>query len=481
MEKALTFDDVALVPQYTTAKSRKNIDLRSRFTRNIYLNTPLISSCMDTVTEDQMCIAMARKGGIGILHRYCSIEEQVEMVRKVKRAQNIIIENPYTINKEYTLQETLEYMNHKKVNTLIITSENNSYRGMLDKHFLEDQIRRYDPSKNMKLKNFPNLTREVPMLDPDFQITTAIELMSISGNKKLPIIDQNNNNKLLGLITLKDIENKSKYPLMSLDDKGRLLVGVAIGIRDDYLERLEQLVKAEADVVVLDTAYGNSEQVITVLKRVKQIYSDIDFIVGNVCSGEGYKNLVEAGADGVRLGIGSSIICSTRLVSGFGMPQITALLECKKVKDQYNYDVPIISDGGIKKSGDVVKALVAGADTIMMGTGLSGTDQSAGKIIYKNGVKGKVVRGMAGTFANLSKAERTNTLANNDEPFDIPAEGIDSFVEYKGSVYDILDKYINGIKSGVSYGGGTLEKLKKVRMVEISSAGKAESGVKEFL
>lgn len=479
MEKALTFDDVALVPQYTTAKSRKNIDLRSKFTRNIYLNTPLISSCMDSVTEDQMCIAMARKGGIGILHRYCSIEEQVEMVRKVKRAQNIIIENPYTISKDYTLQETLDYMNQKKVNTLIITTEDKRYRGMLDKHFLEDQIRRYDQSKNMKLKSFPNLTREVPILDPDFQITNAIELMSVSGNKKLPIIDQDS--KLLGLITLKDIENKSKYPLMSLDNKGRLLVGVAVGIRDDYLERLEKLIEAEADVVVLDTAYGNSDQVITVLKQVKELYPDIDFIVGNVCSGEGYKNLVEAGADGVRLGIGSSRICSTRLVSGFGMPQITALLECKKVKDQYNYDVPIISDGGIKKSGDIVKAIVAGADTIMMGTGLSGTDQSAGKIIYKNGVKGKVVRGMAGTFANLSKAERTNTLADNDEPFDIPAEGIDSFVEYKGSVYDILDKYINGIKSGVSYGGGTLEQLKKVRMVEISSAGKAESGVKEFL
>lgn len=504
-EEALTFDDICLEPRYTTAKSRKNISLRSQFTRKIQLNTPLVSSCMDTVSEDKMCIAMARKGGIGILHRYCGIDEQVNMLNRVKRAQNIIIEHPYTIGKNNTVKDAIEKMNKCKVDTLVVV-EGNFYIGFINKKYIEMIENDYE-----KLYNLDMIEKIEPLINSITKSGISASLSPLKGNKpdylnedgelilaeisqimikknisKIPIVDINYNVK--GLITLKDIKNKLRYPLMSLDDKGRLLCGAAVGIRGDYLERLQALINAEVDVIVLDTAYGNSKMVIDVLKEVKGKYPDMEFIVGNVCSGEGYMNLAEAGADAVRVGIGSSRICSTRLVSGFGVPQITALMNIiksiksiKSIKEKNISLPPIISDGGIKKSADVVKALAVGADTVMMGTGLAGTDESAGKIIYKNGQKGKVVRGMAGTFANLSKEERTGQLDNDAEVFELAAEGIESFSSYKGSVYDIIDKYVNGVKSGVSYGGGELSLLKQVKVYKNTNSGIAESGVREII
>lgn len=614
--KSLTFDDVLLVPKKGIVNSRKEVKLNCRLTKNISLSVPLVSSNMDSVTESDMAIAMARRGGIGFIHRFCSIEDQCEMVKRVKRAQNCLITDPWSIELEKTISEAEEYMNEKGVNTLLVLDFDEKFYGILTR----EDINLVDNKETTveyacKTKGLVTTTNE------NITFEEAKEIFRENHFKKLPVLD--NKGYIKGLITLKDINNKSNFPLMSLDSEGRLLVGAAIGVNSDYIERAEGLIDAGADVIVIDIAHGHSEIAINATKEFKKRFPKTELVVGNVCTEEGYRDLVEAGADAVKVGVGGGCfsadtkvemyetdkektiselkvgdiinggdlrptqvkkiiytgmkclsrlkikgypdyiyvtkdhrfwvegdrwetiydiyndpniglfhgteieeyiqnykcdqswdievespshsfriaggrcivhnsVCITRKVTGFGVPQLSAILDCSKPKQQtiekygqmkdfevYSSIVPIIADGGIRTSGDIVKSIVAGADTVMMGSKLAGTDESPGKIIDKNGKKCKVLRGMAGTFANLSKDSKLRKKTSTKEvPYELTAEGVEGITDYKGSVHSVLTKLIDGIRSGVSYGGG--KELKDIRnnveMKLITNSGLIESG-----
>lgn len=470
MKLSLTFDDVLLVPNKGIVNSRSEVNLKSQLTNNIELNTPLISSNMDSVTEDKLAIAMARRGGIGIIHRFCSIEDQVEMVKKVKRAQNILITDPIcVIESQTSIENCKNLIKSSGINTLMITDENGKFTGIISKRDLELT------STELNLNKIMKPAKEIITGSINTTNEEAKELFRRHHIKKLPIIDSNQ--KLIGLITLKDIENKTKFPLMSLDSKGRLLVGAAIGVKDDYLDRAKALIENEIDVIVIDIAHGHSEIAINATKEFKKIYPNIDLIVGNVCTRQGYLDLVKAGANSIKVGVGSGSICITRKVTGFGVPQLSSILNCSKCENFEIKPIPIIADGGIRNSGDIVKAIVAGADTVMLGSLLAGTDETPGIIVERNGKKCKVIRGMAGTFANLSKESKLGNL-KSDDVYEITPEGVEGYIDYKGSVHSKIDKILGGIKSGVSYGGGkSLYDIRgKVEMIQITNSGLIESG-----
>ncbi|MBT5274674.1 IMP dehydrogenase, partial [Candidatus Woesearchaeota archaeon] len=395
MKTGITFDDVLLVPKKSSVSSRKNISVKTKLTKNIELNNPLVSSNMDTVTESNMAIAMARNGGLGILHRFNSIEEQVKMVEEVKRAEGLIIRDPYCVNLDSPLEDIKSLMNSKKVHSLLVSGA-----GQLKGIITSRDIRFY---KNGKTAQEIMTPREKLIVGkPDISFEEATELLDKNRIEKLPLVDADNNIK--GLITSKDILNRINRPHASLDNHGRLLVGAAIGVKD-YLVRAEALVAADVDVLVIDIAHGHSDLAVDTLKTLKEKF-EVDIIVGNVATSEGTEALIRAGADGVKVGVGPGSICITRIVTGSGVPQLTAILNSASVAKKFN--VPIIADGGIRNSGDITKALAAGASTVMLGSVLAGTDESPGELLTKDGRRVKIIRGMAGYGANMSKREREN-------------------------------------------------------------------------
>lgn len=466
IREGLTFDDVLLVPKLSKITSRSQTDLRTKLSKNISLNIPLISANMDTVTESAMAVSMARQGGIGIIHRFLTVQEEVNEVLKVKRSGSVMIENPYVINPDKTVKDALRYMDEKGISGLLVVDDDSKLIGILTSRDVIFE------SEAKLVKDV--MTRDVITARPGIEGQEAKEILSKNRIEKLPLVDESGHVK--GLITSKDIKNIENYPFASKDKKGRPLVGAAVGVKGDFMDRTEALLEAGADVVVVDIAHGHSENAISTVKHIKKAFPDSEVMAGNVATAGGAEDLIKAGVDAVKVGVGSGSICITRVITGSGVPQLTAILDCAKIGKEY--DVPIISDGGIRNSGDATKALAAGSSTVMVGSMFGGTDESPGSTVMKNGKRFKIYRGMASFYASLGRKTKENgTISIEDDLNDYVAEGVEAMVPYKGSVVDIVKQLKGGIRSGLSYCGATTinEMQENAEFVKISSAGFAES------
>ena len=468
IREGVTFDDVLLVPKYSKVTSRSDTDLSTKLSKNISLNMPLISANMDTVTESSMAVTVAREGGIGIIHRFLTIQQQVNEVLKVKRSGSIIIENPYTINSELTIKDAFSIMNEKQVSGLLVTDSNSKIIGILT----ERDVLFESPDSSKLVKEL--MTKDVVTAKLGVDLEQVKEILKHNRIEKLPIVDDNNHVK--GLITSQDISNLEKYPNASKDKKGRPLVGSAVGVKGDFMERSEALINAGADVLVVDIAHGHSENAINTVKNIKKAFPDCELIAGNVATANGTEDLIKAGVDAVKVGVGSGSICITRVITGSGVPQLTAVFDCAKVGNDHG--IPIISDGGTRNSGDATKALAAGASSIMVGSILGGTDESPGSTITKNGKRFKIYRGMASLAASMGRrSKETGTFELADDLNDYVAEGVEAMVPYKGSVTEIITQITGGIRSGLSYcGASNIKQMQEnAEFIKISRAGFAES------
>ena len=465
--EGLTFDDVLLVPKRSPIVSRSQTDLRTKLSRNITLNTPIISANMDTVTESNMAIALAREGGIGIIHRFMTIEDQVDEILRVKRSESVMIEQPYTIKPDLTVADAKKTMADYNVSGLLV-EEGGRLVGIITRRDITFE-------KNNKLKLSELMTREVITAKPGITIDRAKEILHNQRIEKLPVVDDKGH--IVGLITSKDILKMDQYPHASKDRKGRLLVGAAVGVKGDYLDRAEALLEAGADIIVVDIAHGHSENAINTVHMIKKAFPDCELIAGNVATGEGTSDLIKAGVDAVKVGVGSGSICITRVVTGSGVPQMTAVTDSVKVAR--NYDIPVISDGGIRNSGDITKALAAGASSVMIGSLFGGTDESPGKTLVKNGKKYKMYRGMASFYASLGRKYREEgpEVVDSDDLNDYVPEGVEAMVPYKGSVVEIIRQMVGGLRSGLSYcGAKTIPEMQmNADFIKITSAGYIES------
>ena len=462
IKEGITFDDVLLVPAYANVVPN-SIDVSTYLTKTIKLNIPLMSAGMDTVTEHRMAIAMARQGGIGIIHKNMTIEEQADEVDKVKRSENGVITDPFSLSPEHTLKDADELMGKFRISGVPIT-EGRKLVGIITNRDLKFET---DFSKKIK----ESMTSENLITAKEgITLDEAKEILAKARKEKLPIVDDDYN--LKGLITIKDIEKTIKYPLSAKDEQGRLLCGAAIGITANVLERVEALVNAKVDIVVLDSAHGHSENVINCLKMIKEKYPDLQVIAGNVATGEGTKALIEAGADAVKVGMGPGSICTTRVVAGIGVPQITAVMDSYAVAKEYG--VPIIADGGIKYSGDITKAIAAGANVCMMGSMFAGCEESPGEFELYQGRKYKVYRGM-GSIAGMENGSKDRYFQSNAKKL-VP-EGVEGRVAYKGLVEDTVFQLLGGLRSGMGYCGvRDIEELKREgRFVKITAASLKES------
>ena len=468
IREGLTFDDVLLVPKFSDITSRSQTDLSTRLSRNIKLNIPLISANMDTVTESTMAVTMARQGGIGIIHRFLTIQEQANQVLKVKRSGSVMIENPYLVSQDETISTALDIMTEKEVSGLLVVDSESKLVGILTER---DVL--FEPPDSAKLVK-ELMTKDVITSKPGINVDEAKDILKNNRIEKLPLIDDDQ--KIHGLYTTQDILNTENYPIASQDSKGRPLVGAAVGVKGDFLERTEALLEAGTDAIVVDIAHGHSENAISTVKNIKKAFPDCELIAGNVATAQGVEDLVKAGVDAVKVGVGSGSICITRVITGSGVPQLTAVLDCAEIGKQY--DVPIISDGGTRTSGDATKALAAGASSVMLGSMLGGTDESPGSTISKNGKRYKIYRGMASLAAARGrKSKETGLVDLGDDLNDYVAEGVEAFVPYKGTVTDILTQITGGIRSGLSYcGGHTIQQMQEnAEFIKMSGAGFAES------
>jgi len=462
-----SFGDVLLKPQGpSSVLSRKDVNLKTKLTVKIELNMPLVSSNMDTVTEHKMAIEMARQGGIGLIHRFNTIEQQVREVEKVKRYCNAIIQDPITVHVDATLEQARELMDKHGIGGLLVIDDNKKLVGILTTRDI-----RFRPADSTPIKELMTKVDRIVYGEPNISIEQAKKLLTRHAIEKLPLV--NNDGTIAGLITGKDIFHKTEYPQASLDEYGRLLVGAAIGVQEDALERTTALIEAGVDVIVIDIAHGDSMLAINTLKLIKENFPDIQVIAGNVATGKGTRRLIEAGADAVKVGVGPGSICTTRITTGCGYPQLSAIIECATVADEYG--VPVIADGGIRVSGDLTKAIAGGASTVMLGSLLAGTEEAPGKTMVKNGKKFKVIRGMASFGAKLGRDAKTK---NDKETKDFVPEGVEALKPYKGSVTEVIPQLLGGLRSGMSYCNSvTIEELRGNGIfVQISSAGIQESG-----
>ena len=461
--EGITFDDVLLVPGYSEVTPNM-VDLTTNLTQKIRLNIPMLSAGMDTVTEHRMAIAMARQGGIGIIHKNMSIEAQADEIDKVKRSEHGVITDPFYLSAEHTLKDADELMAKYRISGVPIT-DNKKLIGIITNRDLK-----FEDDYSKKIKECMTPGERLITAKEGITLDEAKLILAKHRIEKLPLVDDNFN--LKGLITIKDIEKQLKYPLSAKDAQGRLLCGAGVGFTANMMERIEALVKAQVDVIVLDSAHGHSANVINALRNIKTAYPDLQVIAGNVATGEGCKALIEAGVDCVKVGIGPGSICTTRVVAGIGVPQISAIMDCYAAAKQY--DIPIIADGGIKYSGDMTKALAAGADTCMMGSMFAGCDESPGSFELYQGRKFKVYRGM-GSIAAMENGSKDRYFQEDAKKL-VP-EGVEGRVAYKGSVEDTVFQLIGGIRSGMGYTGcKSIPELKENgRFVKISSASLKES------
>jgi IMP dehydrogenase len=467
IREGLTFDDVLLVPKRSPIVSRSQTDLRTKLSRNITLNIPIVSANMDTVTEAGMAAAIAREGGIGIIHRFMTIEDQVDEILKVKRSESVMIEQPYTIKPDVTVAEAKKAMAEYGVSGLLV-EEGGKLAGIITRRDITFE-------KNNRRKVSDVMTKEVITAKAGLSIDQAKEILHKQRIEKLPVIDDKR--RIVGLITSKDILKMEEYPHASKDRKGRLLAGAAVGVKGDYLERTEALLEAGADVLVVDIAHGHSENAINTVHMIKKAFPNCELIAGNVATGEGAKDLIRAGVDAVKVGVGSGSICITRVVTGSGVPQLTAVIDSVRVAR--DYDIPVISDGGIRNSGDITKALAAGSSSVMVGSLFGGTDESPGKTLVKNGKKFKMYRGMASFYASLGRKYREEgaQVIDSDDLNDYVPEGVEAMVPYKGSVVEIVRQLAGGVRSGLSYcGAKTIAEMQKnAEFIKMTSAGYIES------
>lgn len=465
--EGLTFDDVLLVPKYSDITTRSQTDLSTRLSRNLSLNIPLVSANMDTVTESGMAVTIARAGGIGIIHRFLTIQEEANEVLKVKRSGSVMIESPYSIGPEKTVSYALEYAKEKAISGLLVVDSQSKLLGIVT-----DRDLLFETDMNRKIQDV--MTKDVVTARPGVRLDDAKQILHKNRIEKLPLIDDSG--IVRGLITSKDITNIEDYPSASKDKKGRPLVGAAVGVKGDFLERAEALLDAGVDVLVVDIAHGHSENAISTVKNIKKAFPDCELIAGNIATAQGAEDLIKAGVDAVKVGVGSGSICITRVITGSGVPQLTAVMDCAKVGKDHG--VPIISDGGTRTSGDATKALAAGASSVMVGSLLGGTDESPGTVLTKNGKRFKVYRGMASLAASIGrKSKETGTISLEDDLNDYVAEGVEAMVPYKGTVVDILKQLTGGIRSGLSYcGAHTIAEMQSnAEFIKMSRAGFAES------
>lgn len=467
IEYGLSYKDVLLVPQRSGIESRKDVNTETYVAKGIKLNVPLIPANMDTVTESQMAIAIARCGGLGIIHRFMEIERQVREIARVKRSQAYIIEKPYSIGSEENVSNARDEMSKYKISCLLVMDQGNKLLGIIS----ERDVR--FASNESKISDIMTPRKDMIVSDQNTDIQKALDLFAAHKIDRLPLVDSENNVK--GLITAGDAARYLNSSMAAKDKRGRLLVGAAIGTKGDYIERAAELIKAEVDVLCLDVAHGHSESAIAAIKKFKSAFGNVPLIAGNVATKEATEDLISAGADSVKVGIGAGAVCTTRMVAGAGMPQFTAVVNCAEVG--LRMGVPVIADAGLREPGDVVKALAAGASAVMSGVLFAGTDESPGYFIVKDGIKYKEYRGMASKGANISRRRLDKPDLESEEVADIVAEGSESVVPYKGSVADVVNQIIGGVRSGMSYSGASnLEEFrKKAKFVRLTALGSTES------
>ena len=471
----LTFDDVLLVPKFSDVSSRKDVSTRTKFSRGIELSIPVVSANMDTVTESSMAIAMARLGGIGVIHRFLSVSEQVAEVLKVKRSEGVVIEDPITMPPSGTVGEASELIKEREIGGIVIVDSKRKVLGLLTRRdlILEDGL-------NKKVTQVMTPAKDLVTARRGVSLEEAQELLNRNKVEKLPLLDRQG--RLAGLITSKDILKRRQFPAATKDAKGRLRVAAAVGVKGDYMERSKKLLEVGADALVVDIAHGHSAHAIATIKEIKRALGDVQVVAGNVATSKGASDLVKAGADAVKVGVGSGSICVTRVVSGAGVPQLTAILD--SAAGAADSGVPVIADGGIRNPGDVTKALAAGASTVMIGSLFAGTEESPGPTILRDGVRYKLTRGMASLQASVDRRARAEDASGPREDKlveevieeSVP-EGVEGMIPYKGRVDEVVKQLVGGLRSGMSYSGAhdLPELWKNAEFLRITSAGHKES------
>ena len=468
MMVGLSYDDVLLIPKRSRIESRSAVSTDTRITKDIVLHIPILSANMDTVTEAEMAIAMAREGGLGVIHRFMPIEQETANVKRVKRAEAYVIEKPYSIRKNETVSKARDTMYRNGVGSLLVVDSGNKLLGILS-----DRDIRFAKDEGSAISKYMTPRGRMIVGAPGIGMNDALKVLDDNRLEKLPIVD--GNNVVRGLITSKDIYRRTRSDKTAKDKKGRLYVGASIGIRGDYIERAIALAEAEADLLILDVAHGHTESVIAAVKKVKKELPRVPLVAGNVATADGVRDLASAGADIIKVGIGPGAACITRRVTGAGMPQLTAVMECHSAAVESG--VTIIADGGIRQSGDITKALAAGAETVMIGSLLAGTDESPGYFVSRNGVKYKAYRGMASLSANISRKRLDKGVIDPQEVYDIVPEGVESAVPYRGRLSEVLAQLVGGLRSGMSYSGAAdLEELRKnATFVRLTNGAARES------
>jgi IMP dehydrogenase len=464
---ALTYDDVLLVPQHSDVSSRRKLSTQTNLTKRIVLQAPIVSANMDTVTESEMAIVMAREGGIGIIHRFMTIDEQVKQIERVKKAESFIVENPIALTASHTVGDVQKIVEETYTGGILVLDDGQRLVGIVTTRDLL-----FEKDSHRLLSEV--MTRDVVTAPPNTTLEQAEKILHENRIEKLPLVDSNG--KLAGLITMKDILKLSEYPKATKDARGRLAVGAAVGVKSTELRRVERLLEAGTDCVVVDIAHGDSEMEMEIIHSIRRQFPSAQIIGGNVATAEGTQRLIDAGADAVKVGVGPGSICITRIVAGAGVPQLTAVMNCAEVARPQH--IPIIADGGVRTSGDIVKALAGGASTVMIGSLLAGTDESPGLLMTRKGHRYKVARGMASVQASAArKAREGEGEITQEEIEDYVSEGVDASVPYRGSTREMLSQLIGGLQSGMSYSNAhTIDELhEKAVFVRMTEVGLAES------
>ena len=466
-EVALTYDDVLLVPQFSDVSSRRNLSTETHLTPVIKMQVPIVSANMDTVTESDMGIAIAHAGGIGIIHRFMSIDEQVRQVMRVKKSESFVVDNPITLMEKDTIGDVTRIVEETYTGGIVILDDAGKVAGIVT---TRDLLFEKDLNKPVAVV----MSKEVITAPADTTITEAEKILHEHRIEKLPLVDSNG--VLTGLITVKDITKLEKYPRSTKDSRGRLAVGAAVGVKAAELNRVERLLDAGADCIVVDIAHGDSQQEIKIITKIRKTFPGAQIIGGNVATAEGTQRLIDAGVDAVKVGVGPGSICITRIVAGAGVPQLTAVMNCAAVARPQG--IPIVADGGVRTSGDVVKALAAGASTVMIGSLLAGTDESPGFLITRKGHRYKASRGMASLQAGMDRKTReSESEFTQEEIEDYVSEGVEAVVPYRGSAQEMLRQLVGGLQSGMSYTNAhSIEELhEKAVFVRMTPVGLSES------
>ena len=470
----LTYDDVLLVPKYSEIKSRRDVSTKTKFSRNISMSIPVVSANMDTVTESSMAIALARLGGIGVIHRFLPVADQVAEVSKVKRSEGIVIEDPITLLPDRTIGEALDVIRKHDIGGIVVIDSGRRVAGLVtvrDIHLEEDL--------SVKISEVMTPLGNLITAQKGVTMEQAKELLRKNKIEKLPILEKDG--RLAGLITSKDIVKRRRFPMATKDAKGRLRVAAAIGVKGDYMERAEKLLEVDVDALVVDIAHGHSAHAIDTLKEIRRRLGQVEVVAGNVATSSGTRDLIKAGADAVKVGVGSGSICITRIVTGVGVPQLTAIID--SANESAEDDIPVIADGGVRNPGDVTKALAAGASTVMIGSLFAGTEESPGPTILREGVRYKLTRGMASLEATIDRKVRDsdgssskNGLVEEAVEESVP-EGVEGLIPYKGKVEEVVRQLVGGLRSGMSYcGAKTIPELQTgAEFLRMSEAGLKES------